>query len=90
MSVQVDSVVFDTAAVLRNSFALLRPDEHALVAVQEVLACCEPACCCETLRQRGQASACDADFVEAAAAAIEEAELRRMPDDAQACVPKCC
>eukprot|EP00439_Symbiodinium_sp_Y106_P029296 s932_g3.t1 len=30
-----------------------------------------------------EASACDADFVEAAAAAIEEAEYRRMPDDVQ-------
>jgi len=30
-----------------------------------------------------EASACDAAFVEAAAAAIEEAEYRRMPDDVQ-------
>ena len=33
---------------------------------------------------RSEASACDAAFVEAAAAAIEEAEYRRMPDDVQA------
>ena len=35
-----------------------------------------------------EAAGCDADFVEAAAAAaVEEAEYRRMPDDVQAITP---
>ena len=60
-----------------------RPEEHALTAAQEVLTSQATAPISST-SIRSEASACDADFVEAAAAAIEEAEYRRMPDDVQA------